>query len=550
MTVTPIGGVDMSQLEFEKVAVPKNHIYLVLWRVGVGLILSSAIILMIREIYAVDVVEISFNGFADWQSIVKFLNIALLVIGVLLFLISQIKINQFHSLISMMRHISKNQSIDNLSSYLSTIEAKKEENLLLSEWWQSNLSMIHLVRNEQRKVELALEVEEVSRKRLAAVSARLERKRASLPIEVAKKEIGIRLEKLKAQRALLTQQWQEAYKKFSWWDKLNRSQPDFSEMDETISAFERAYAKVLTAHSSCEDELNRSFSTAFDLAKERIQFTESQVKRHIEESELSRKSAAQVMNTGFWFAAMSIPVSLWNDLTNAGDVYDALRRVNSNFEGMSDADIWLESLLLSSSSLAGLTSLTKGAYFEALVAEGSGGVLFENFNHAGTDITIDGIEFQIKATDSVNYIYSVDESIPVIATTEVADRTGVTDGGYSDAELQGVVDNALGGTVIDVGDTAVDAWLAGLGGLGVMASIQGLDRAFKSVENGGDKAEAAMEGLAVAIEGTAKAAVGTAELAYKVATSAPSRFVGRAMLGGLKALDRKLEGTGTSGDNK
>lgn len=540
----------MSQLEFEKVAVPKNHIYLVLWRVGVGLILSSAIILMIREIYAVDVVEISFNGFADWQSIVKFLNIALLVIGVLLFLISQIKINQFHSLISMMRHISKNQSKDNLYSYLSTINAKKEENLLLSEWWQNNSVAIQLVRNELNKKELVKEVEETSRRRLVAVSARLDRNRSSLPIEVAKEEVGIRLEKLKAQRALLTQQWQEAYKKFSWWDKLNRSQPDFSEMDKTIADFESAYSKVLAVHLSSKDEINRAFSKAFDLAKIRIQFTESQVKRHIEESELSRKSAAQVMNTGFWFAGMSVPVSLWDDLTNAGDVYDALRRVNSNFEGMSDADIWLESLLLSSSSLAGLTSLAKGAYFEALIAEDSGGVLFDNFNHAGTDITIDGIEYQIKATDNVNYIYSVDESIPVIATSEVADRSGVIDGGYSDAELEGIVDNALGGTVIDIGDTAVDAWLTGLGGMGIMASIQGLDRAFKRVENGGDKVEAAMEGLSVAIEGTAKAAVGTAELAYKVATSAPSRFVGRAMLGGFKALDRKLEGGTTSRDNK
>lgn len=540
----------MAQIEFEKVVVPKNHTYLVSRRMGFGLILLSAIIFVMREIYAVNVGEIAFDGVESWQSMVNFLNVALLVIGGLSFLISQIKISQFHNLTSMVTYISRNQSIDNLASYLSVIDAKRNENLLLSLWWKSNSFVIQRVSDELRRKELAEEVEKISRCRLEAVTARLDRNRASLPIEIAKKEIGVRLEKLKMQRVLLAAQWQEAYKKFSWWDKLNRSQPNFREMDETIADFERAYAKVLTVYSSCEYELNRAYTTASDLARERIKFTEAQVKRHIEESELSRKSAAQLMNTGFWFSAMSIPVSIWGDLARAADVYDAIRRVNSNFEGMSDADIWLESLLLSSSSLAGLTSLTKGAYFEGLIAEDSGGVLFENFNHAGTDIIIDGVEYQIKATDSVNYIYSVDESIPVIATTEVADRTGVIDGGYSDAELEVVVDNALGGTVIDVNDTAIDAWLSGLGGLGVMASIQGLDRAFKKVENGGDNVEAAMEGLAVAIEGTAKAVVGTAEMAYKAATSAPSRFVGRAMLGGLKALDRKLEGTGSPDNNK
>ena len=540
----------MAQIEFEKVVVPKNHTYLVSRRMGFGLILLSAIIFVMREIYAVNVGEIAFDGVESWQSMVNFLNVALLVIGGLSFLISQIKISQFHNLTSMVTYISRNQSIDNLASYLSVIDAKRNENLLLSLWWKSNSFVIQRVSDELRRKELAEEVEKISRCRLEAVTARLDRNRASLPIEIAKKEIGVRLEKLKMQRVLLAAQWQEAYKKFSWWDKLNRSQPNFREMDETIADFERAYAKVLTVYSSCEYELNRAYTTASDLARERIKFTEAQVKRHIEESELSRKSAAQLMNTGFWFSAMSILVSIWGDLARAADVYDAIRRVNSNFEGMSDADIWLESLLLSSSSLAGLTSLTKGAYFEGLIAEDSGGVLFENFNHAGTDIIIDGVEYQIKATDSVNYIYSVDESIPVIATTEVADRTGVIDGGYSDAELEVVVDNALGGTVIDVNDTAIDAWLSGLGGLGVMASIQGLDRAFKKVENGGDNVEAAMEGLAVAIEGTAKAVVGTAEMAYKAATSAPSRFVGRAMLGGLKALDRKLEGTGSPDNNK
>lgn len=87
--------------------------------------------------------------------------------------------------------------------------------------------------------------------------------------------------------------------------------------------------------------------------------------------------------------------------------------------------------------------------------------------------------------------------------------------------------------------------LAGVGGLGLFATLQGINHASQRYNNGGDGEEAIVEGLGVAIEGTARAVVGTAELGYKVLTSRPSRFVGRILLAGLNKLDQKLSGSGS-----
>ncbi|MEZ5497411.1 MAG: hypothetical protein R3F25_11405 [Gammaproteobacteria bacterium] len=80
---------------------------------------------------------------------------------------------------------------------------------------------------------------------------------------------------------------------------------------------------------------------------------------------------------------------------------------------MSNSEIWWETLWMSPESHAGLVSLTKGAYFEQLVASDTGGQLHEHFNNPDTDIVLGGVEFQLKATESVTYINSVDEEIPI-----------------------------------------------------------------------------------------------------------------------------------------
>ncbi|MNN48221.1 hypothetical protein D3C81_1626900 [compost metagenome] len=153
--------------------------------------------------------------------------------------------------------------------------------------------------------------------------------------------------------------------------------------------------------------------------------------------------------------------------------------------------------------------------------------------------------YQLKATDSASYVNSVDDEIPVIATSEVTLHTDAIDSGFSNAELTDAVDLALGGTVIDLGDTAADAILSGIGGIGFFATLEGINHAATLHANGGDPVEALFEGAGVAIMGTARAFVGTAELGYKVLASRPSRFVGRAVLKGLIKLDDKMTGEGT-----
>ena len=149
--------------------------------------------------------------------------------------------------------------------------------------------------------------------------------------------------------------------------------------------------------------------------------------------------------------------------------------------------------------------------------------------------------YQIKATDSSSYIATVDPDIPVIATSEVADKTHSIDSGYSNEELTNSVELALGGTVIDAGDTAVDAILSGAGALGFFATCRGINRANADFNKGVSAEEAIFNGVAVAVEGTAKGLVDSAETAYKVATSTPGRGVGRGILWVLTIFGRAID---------
>jgi len=215
------------------------------------------------------------------------------------------------------------------------------------------------------------------------------------------------------------------------------------------------------------------------------------IKKDISGSDdLQLKSAA-------WGSTFGTSASLANDLYEAHGLYDALRKVNSNFSGLSDTEIWWETLWMSPESLTGLASLAKGAYFEQLVANETGGQLFEHFNHKDTDIIIDGVEIQLKATDSVSYVNSVDGNITVMATSEVADKTGAIDSGISNSDLTNTTDLALGGSVIDAGDATIDGLLTGVGCLGLMASINGINHGLKEYDEHGDIADATIEGTGV-----------------------------------------------------
>ncbi|MCZ4129882.1 hypothetical protein [Stutzerimonas balearica] len=383
-------------------------------------------------------------------------------------------------------------------------------------------------------------VAEVARTRRQC-KQRLEEIKSRIPLIKAETTLRETHNRLQKRREQLSDQWKETYEKFSWWNKMKYSGgPDFSEIDQAIKRLNFMHRKLKTQHTEDFSRLDAHFSELNSRAEARITASQKQIEQFIAQEVTREQDNELPLKAALWLSALSVPVSLWDDFTTAGNIYDALRSVNGNYAGMSDAEIWLETLFLPAEQLAGLASLTKGAYFEQLVAADTGGTLFEHFNNPGTDIIIDGQAFQLKATASAAYVNSVDADIPVIATSEVAEQTRAIDSGYSNIELENSVDLALGGSVVDVKDTGVDALLAGVGGLGFFATIQGINHAGERYKNGGDGVEALFEGAGVAIEGTARALVGTAELGYKVLSSRPSRFIGRTLLAGLKKLDDKM----------
>lgn len=367
----------------------------------------------------------------------------------------------------------------------------------------------------------------------------LVKKKAEVPLLSARNKLVTTLSAFELQRDQLNLQWQQAYANFSWWNKLKHDEElDLSALEMQLNQLKCALKEFDKTYGNDCQKLEEHFHSLTSFGEERI----SQAYKKLVDA-VNDNLVKDINNTSLaaaWFAVLSIPVSITADLYSSNQVYDSLRAVNGNFEDMSNTEIWWETLWMSPESHAGLVSLTKGAYFEQLVANDTDGELFEHFNNPGTDITIDGIEMQIKATDSVSYIASVDDEIPVIATSEVAEKTGAIDGGYTNAELTTTVEQALGGGVIDAKDTAVDAILTGAGTLGVFASIRGINHASEQYNKGVDGVEAALEGAGVAIEGTARGIVDASEMVYKAAMSKPSRFVGRTVLKGLKKLDEKL----------
>lgn len=395
-----------------------------------------------------------------------------------------------------------------------------------------------LLKRKALNEELKVEKDRAEQKLRETIRA----KKRCHPIKKAKSSLEESIQLLKNRRHEIDEQWNAAIKQASWWTQLTAEGPNFRQMDEHIRKLEAANIRFNAKYGAEVLRIDFAFDRIQARAKLRIDAAVSNAETWIAQVEHHGPTPKHLLSTGMWCSAMSIPVSIWGDLINAGSVYDAMRAVNSNFAGMSDFEIWMDTLVMQPESLAGLISLTKGAYFEQLVAGNTGGDLFEHFNHPETDITIDGVDFQLKATDSVSYVESVPDHIPVIATTEVAAQSDAIDSGISNAELSQSIELAVGGSVIDVGDSAADAIISGIGGIGLFASIAGINHYAKQVENGGDQVEAAFEGLGVAITGTVKAAVDLAEMGHKVVMSRPSRFIGRQIKKAAIKLDDKLMG--------
>ena len=384
--------------------------------------------------------------------------------------------------------------------------------------------------------------------RLAAAArnealSRIEIQRQDSPAIRAQRLITTALETIKQHSADAERQLVEQREKrfFKWWFDFNR--PDFAEVDAKIAHLEQAQ-KTLKASGHIE-KTNAIVDARAVRVVRRTAETHAVALSAIPHSRGDAFDEEQILRSALMLSALSVPVSAWGDMTRASDVYDSLREVNGNYVEMSDFDIWLDTLMVPGEQLAGLAALTKGAYFEKLVEADFGGESFEHFNHPGTDITIDGVDYQIKATDSASYIDTVGEGIPVISTSEVAQATASIDGGYTNADLTDTTDLALGGTVLDIGDATLDALFTGMGGIGLFSVIRGISSGWSKYKESGDAVGSLAEGMNVAIFNTARTGVNMAELTWRgaagVATSRPVRFAGRVAGGAIGRLDRWIE---------
>ncbi len=466
--------------------------------------------------------------------------IGLIVRGYAYFL-EKNKLNEYRNMNDRILQTKRSCYISDVQNFINEVENQYYVNQLVKTLVELNLpdlkNYLFKLRKQDFKIKLQKEFNSFEKncdKQIAAI-------KSESPLVKAKNSIETSLEYLEQRRDEIKRNWQIAYKNFSWWNKLKYGEEaDLSEMNKVIAKLQYLDQELAREHKEDFKKLDAHLQKLKSRAVYRVTKTRDKLEILIDQNKKEDLHYSDLLKKAYWFSAFSIPISIWGDVSAAGNVYGALRQVNGNFADMSNTEIWWETLFMPSESLVGLASLTKGAYFEQLVASDTGGQLHEYFNHPDTDIVIDGVAYQIKATGSVGYINTVDEDIAVISTSEVALSTGSIDSGYSDEDLTNAVDLALGGTVVDVGDTGADAILTGLGGLGFFATIEGINHASKKYENGGDAVESMFEGAGVAIEGTARALVGTAEMGYKVLTSRPSRFVGRTLLSGLKKLDDKL----------
>lgn len=415
--------------------------------------------------------------------------------------------------------------------WMPAIEARLEEARRLREL---ELNRVEKIRRRETVTAAVAKMREMAKARIAQL-------RKAHPVLAARDAAIQRLARVKARRVQLEADVDEMLKGKSWWTQLSYDYPDYNKMDKEIRDLERDVRLFLSRNAKTIQEAEEKLDAAAGRIDKRLRRIEETVIGTVPDRRQVTFDGDTIARDALILSALSVPVSAWQDISQAGEVYDALRSVNGNFDGMSDSEIWLQTLAMEPENLAGLASLTRGALFEAHVAERTGGTLHEHFNTPDTDITIDGMEFQVKATDSAGYIESVDPEIPVIATSEVAVETGAIDGGMTNADLNSATDLALGGSVVDFPDTAMDAVIGGLSGLGIFATLRGINHAIDRHREGVDKAEAIEEGIGVAVTGTMKATVDLAEMGYRVATSRPSRFLGRQVVKVGQGIGRRID---------
>ncbi|OYX93705.1 MAG: hypothetical protein B7X90_11335 [Novosphingobium sp. 17-62-19] len=398
--------------------------------------------------------------------------------------------------------------------------------------------------DKEAKEEREARIAQLCRDADQLVKSAIRRRHEALPEVKAKMRLEEELPHLRRLVQEADTQFKSALdkRKLKWWLMLTRNRSALEEVERQILALETALEKLNTSPTVIiAEEQYREFKAIVD---RRVAQAKMAAIQAIPDSRDILFAPDHALTAGLFAGVAAGAGSLVHDVIQAGSVFDSLREVNGNFAGMTDFEIWQEALAMPTESLIGLASLTKGAYFEKLVERDFGGERFANFNHPDTDIVIDGVAIQIKATDSVSYINSVEDHIPIITTSEVAQKTDAIDGGFSDEELSEAIDLALGGTVIDIGNAVLDGVASGIGGVGIVAILAGSHSAWKSYQNNGDAIAALGVGLQTTAVRTARSTVNLVEIVYRgsaaVVASKPVQFVTKTVQAGLKATHSKM----------
>ena len=400
------------------------------------------------------------------------------------------------------------------------------------------------VRDREIRLERAAAVRQLCAQAGVSLHKQIEALREDDPFLRAKRTLRSAIRSIGEQKAAALRQIDEAIaKSFLKWRK-QWSRPDFAEVDAKIAELEDALRTL--EHSPQFRQADQHFAELAVRAERRARDIETVALTAIPQSREKAFDSDWVVRNALYVSALSVPVSAWGDFSQASDIFAALRDVNGNYAAMRDVDIWLDTLMMPGEQLAGLVSLTKGAYFEGLVEADFGGIRFEHFNHPDTDIVIDGIEYQIKATDSSSYIKSVADHIPIIGTSEVAGVRDAIGANYTNEGLTDAVEATLGGPIIDFSDTALDAVFSGLGFISIVGLVKGIARGASIYRETGDAVRGLASGVGVTFEESVWAFINILELATRGAlagvTSKPARYLGGKLGGAWRATTHSYSG--------
>lgn len=141
---------------------------------------------------------------------------------------------------------------------------------------------------------------------------------------------------------------------------------------------------------------------------------------------------------------------------------------------------------------------------------------------------------------------SVANHIPVISTSEIADAKGLIDGRYTNEALTDGVELVLGGPIIDLSDTALDAVFSGLGFISIIGLVKGIARGANIYRETGNAVEGLTSGVGVTFEESVWAIVNLFELvtrgAMAVSESKPARYLAVRFSSASRAATRSYTG--------